>query len=587
MHFESSEEVDRALSNDSVQKLLSVGLSLGKQKSYTDLCLDFKSEDSECLLNLVSSILRTLFIEAQVNPRANARKSIFGKFEQKPQFSPFDIEFLRKSVKYIQVSRFKACIYDLLGSEELAINEYLSMPFEPWNWENDSIHEDWFAFAGLLRNNKWSSKGQCFLSLVERASDCFAKCTMFEINLVSEIMCQIPFTHDDMILYERALEYIVARSKFQESAEDFILLLIKSREFAKKYEFVEFSRRLTLEEFSTRLGVANRIINLSAKEYWGPAIGHLRVCNNMVGAILRQYVCDDDLINELEKKFYWQYVQYRNLAIQTKLAVNPVKINVKFVPRYHEKVSVGKVSKEILFRDFFQILPIQKTETDSGMVDVEAQMFNPLMDFNIVEGTRIAGSYKSDDTCNKTKLLEKYVVTLIAMHIGKNIISRVCKELCEEGDFFCESVESIFSKSTDAWYGRKRNQILLGIMAGFRGEFYIANMILLPLLEALVRDKLERLNESTRFIKNGREQEIVLSSLIEKDKFGECFNEDIRRNIKWLYGSSPSLNLRNILCHGICDDDDIVLADNLLCYSWWFMAMVFLRDCGHINNNAM
>lgn len=586
MHFESSEEVDRALSNDSVQKLLSVGLSLGKQKSYTDLCLDLKSEDSECLLNLVSSILRTLFIEAQVTPRANARKSIFGKSEQKPQFSPFDIEFLRKSVKYIQVSRFKACIYDLLGSEESAINEYLSMPFEPWNWENDFIREDWFAFAGLLNNKKWVSKRQCFLKLVERASDCFSKCSIFEINMVSEIMCQIPFTHDDMISYEHALENIVLTTKGCEPAENFILLLTKSKKFAKKYGFEDFYRRLALEEFSTRLCVANRIINLSAKEYWGPAIGHLRVCNNMVGAILRQYVCDDDLINELEKKFYWQYVQYRNLAIQTKLAVNPVKINVKFVPRYHEKVSVGKVSKEILFREFLQISPIQKTETDSGMVDVEAQMFNPLMDFNIVEGTRIAGSYKSDDTCNKTKLLEKYVVTLIAMHIGKNIISRVCKELCEEGDFFCESVESIFSKSTDAWYGRKRKQILLGIMAGFRGEFYTANMILLPLLEALVRDKLERLNESTRFIKNGREQEIVLSSLIEKDKFGECFDEDIRRNVKWLYGSSPSLNLRNVLCHGICDDYDILLADNLLCYSWWFMAMVFLRDCVHINNNA-
>ena len=487
-------------------------------------------------------------------------------------------------IKYIQVSRFKACIYDLLGSEESAIKEYLSMPFEPWNWENDSIHEDWFAFAGLVSKKKWVSKRQCFLKLVERASDCFSKCSIFEINMVSEIMCQIPFTHEDMVSYERVLEDVVARSKVHEPAEDYILLLIKTEEFAKKYGFEEFYKRLTFEEFSARLSEANRIINYLPQKYWGPAIGHLKSCNNMVGTILRQYICDEDLVDQLKNKFYWQYVQYRSLAIQAKLDMTPVKINVKFVPRYNEKVSGGKVSKEILFREFLHILPIQKEETDSGMVDVEAQMLNPLLDFNIVEGTRIAGSYTSDDAENKTKLLEKYVVTLIAMHIGETVILKMCKELDGERDSLCESIEGMFSNSADAWYGKKKMQLLLGIKAGFRGEFYTANMILLPLLEALVRDKLEKLNESTRFIKNGKEQEIVLSSLIARKKFDKCFDEDIRRNLKWLYGATPSLNLRNILCHGICDDEDVLIANILLCYSWWLMTVVFLRDCSHIHN---
>lgn len=584
VYFESSEEVESALSNDSVQKLLTVGLSLGKQKSYTDLCLDLKPKHRKSVLYLVSDIVRTLFTEAQVNPRADARKYIFVKCERKRPFSSFDIEFLRKAIKYIQVSRFKACIYDLLGSEESAIKEYLSMPFEPWNWENDSIHEDWFAFAGLVSKKKWVSKRQCFLKLVERASDCFSKCSIFEINMVSEIMCQIPFTHEDMVSYERVLEDVVARSKVHEPAEDYILLLIKTEEFAKKYGFEEFYKRLTFEEFSARLSEANRIINYLPQKYWGPAIGHLKSCNNMVGTILRQYICDEDLVDQLENKFYWQYVQYRSLAIQAKLDMTPVKINVKFVPRYNEKVSGGKVSKEILFREFLHILPIQKEETDSGMVDVEAQMLNPLLDFNIVEGTRIAGSYTSDDAENKTKLLEKYVVTLIAMHIGETVILKMCKELDGEKDSLCESIEGMFSNSADAWYRKKKMQLLLGIKAGFRGEFYTANMILLPLLEALVRDKLEKLNESTRFIKNGKEQEIVLSSLIARKKFDKCFDEDIRRNLKWLYGATPSLNLRNILCHGICDDEDVLIANILLCYSWWFMTVVFLRDCSHIHN---
>ena len=76
VYFESSEEVESALSNDSVQKLLTVGLSLGKQKSYTDLCLDLKPKHRKSVLYLVSDIVRTLFTEAQVNPRADARKYI-------------------------------------------------------------------------------------------------------------------------------------------------------------------------------------------------------------------------------------------------------------------------------------------------------------------------------------------------------------------------------------------------------------------------------------------------------------------------------------------------------------------------------
>ena len=99
VYFESSEEVESALSNDSVQKLLTVGLSLGKQKSYTDLCLDLKPKHRKSVLYLVSDIVRTLFTEAQVNPRADARKYILGKCERMRPFSSFDIEFLRKAIK--------------------------------------------------------------------------------------------------------------------------------------------------------------------------------------------------------------------------------------------------------------------------------------------------------------------------------------------------------------------------------------------------------------------------------------------------------------------------------------------------------
>ena len=164
-HFESSKAVKEALELKSVRKLLLLGLSLGVKKAYADLCIGLKSKDDNELFHLASNVLSNLFFEAQTIPRRDARSRIIGG-KKTSDFSTFDIEFMGKAVQYIKERRFIAAIYDLLGMDDYAVDAYLAMRFEPWEWESDEIHEDWRALVELLKLEKFNDLRAVFLTIV-------------------------------------------------------------------------------------------------------------------------------------------------------------------------------------------------------------------------------------------------------------------------------------------------------------------------------------------------------------------------------------------------------------------------------------
>ena len=537
-----------------------------------------KSKDDNELFHLASNVLYKFFLEAQTMPRRDARGRILGGKEKISTFSAFDIEFMGKSVQYIKEKRFIAVIYDLLGMDDSAVDAYLAMRFEPWRWESDEIREDWCALVELLKLEKFNALRAAFLTIVNDSIPVLSKSSVYAINSVSNLVMSLPYKHEEVEKYAHMLWMVMnQRSQFGQTEDD-VLLLVNIKEFSKKFNCIELARFCEIKEFSSRYYLATKIIESSPRIFWGQAIGHLEVCNRLIGTLIKEGVNDEKIAVDLKKKFYWQFAHCRDLAIRARLHKVSVSINVDTKRWQGMAEGIESQSTDELFARLLNISLIQESDVVVSREDVARQLLCSFLDVAIVEGSKIAGEFKSNDLNSRNRLVEKYIVVPIAKHISRTVIKPCVEKLHNESEYlkrrFYKCLEA------DAWCKNSKKQIVCGIIAGLNEDFYTANMVLLPQLEAFVRFKLECCNESTRHISGGIEKDLVLSTLITKPKFDECFDASIRDNIRWMYGSNPSLNLRNILCHGLCDDEDVDSANDVLCYSWWLLMKIFWEYAG-------
>lgn len=108
----------------------------------------------------------------------------------------------------------------------------------------------------------------------------------------------------------------------------------------------------------------------------------------------------------------------------------------------------------------------------------------------------------------------------------------------------------------------------LGISYGFNFKFCEAIHILAPQLENLVREQLKSLGVSTIVYDKDTsvQNEIGLSSLMQKPEISELFDEITIFEIKALFTENVGFNLRNNVAHGLLSDNSINRIDTF--YAW-------------------
>lgn len=108
----------------------------------------------------------------------------------------------------------------------------------------------------------------------------------------------------------------------------------------------------------------------------------------------------------------------------------------------------------------------------------------------------------------------------------------------------------------------------LGIGYGFNFKFCEAIHILAPQLENLVRVQLKTLGVSTIVYdkETSVQNEIGLSSLMQKPEVSQLFDENTIFEIKALFTENIGFNLRNNVAHGLLNDNSINRIDTF--YAW-------------------
>ncbi len=107
-----------------------------------------------------------------------------------------------------------------------------------------------------------------------------------------------------------------------------------------------------------------------------------------------------------------------------------------------------------------------------------------------------------------------------------------------------------------------------GLLLGYRGEFAAAEHLLVPQIEALVRYHLANAGERTTVIESdGRQNEIGLTALMQRDAANEIFGADISFEMRALLCGPLGPNLRNEVAHGLVNDNGSMSSTSV--YLWW------------------
>lgn len=106
------------------------------------------------------------------------------------------------------------------------------------------------------------------------------------------------------------------------------------------------------------------------------------------------------------------------------------------------------------------------------------------------------------------------------------------------------------------------------LFAGYERDFVTAIHLLIPQIEHMVRVHLKQAGaKTTNLDRNGVENELGLSTLMEMPEAEQVFGTDLSFELRALYCDPMGPNLRNELAHGLLDEAGCQTAYTV--YAWW------------------
>ncbi|EKH9212682.1 DUF4209 domain-containing protein [Vibrio parahaemolyticus] len=206
---------------------------------------------------------------------------------------------------------------------------------------------------------------------------------------------------------------------------------------------------------------------------------------------------------------------------------------------------------------------------------LEASFIQKMIGTNVIsrKGRKIAeipsvGDVRNDSEHSKAiqaQMIHDHLIT-IGFSVDAFILPAL-REILKEYRISREFLESLCFHSQLVPIGREKT-LGFGLWLGFEEEFSAAVHLLCPQFENIVREQLKLVGVHTTVIdKFGVEEEIGLSSLVDKPEFEELFGKTTAFEIRTLFTERVGANLRNEVAHGLIDDKDG--DNNYSVYAWW------------------
>ncbi|ULX56753.1 DUF4209 domain-containing protein [Ectothiorhodosinus mongolicus] len=125
----------------------------------------------------------------------------------------------------------------------------------------------------------------------------------------------------------------------------------------------------------------------------------------------------------------------------------------------------------------------------------------------------------------------------------------------------------------------REEQVGRGLLAGYQGDYATAIHLLVPQLEHMVRIALQTAGYNTQKIgDDGVQSEKGLGSLAAFSATAELLGEDRAFELKALFCEPVGPNLRNMVAHGLLDDE--VAGSVYSLYAWWWVLRLVVGGFG-------
>jgi len=125
---------------------------------------------------------------------------------------------------------------------------------------------------------------------------------------------------------------------------------------------------------------------------------------------------------------------------------------------------------------------------------------------------------------------------------------------------------------------RGRSKLIADALSfGFEYEFGTAIHLICPQIENLVRIQLKDAGALTTTIEDEIENEIGLSSLMEKAEIQTIFGKNLSFEIECIFTEALGFNLRNDVAHGLLDDTHARLSCGSV-YAWWMTLRMIMTS---------
>lgn len=115
-----------------------------------------------------------------------------------------------------------------------------------------------------------------------------------------------------------------------------------------------------------------------------------------------------------------------------------------------------------------------------------------------------------------------------------------------------------------------------GLYLGFEYRFYESIHLISPQVEFMVRNLLKQANIRTSINDTGIENEIGLSSLLDKPEAKSLLGNDLHFNLVSLYTDPLGANIRNYVAHGLLNDYSS--QSDAVVYAWWLYFKIIVMS---------
>ncbi|ATA21723.1 uncharacterized protein DUF4209 [Gibbsiella quercinecans] len=179
-----------------------------------------------------------------------------------------------------------------------------------------------------------------------------------------------------------------------------------------------------------------------------------------------------------------------------------------------------------------------------------------------VRADRMAKQLKSFDFSLKVAVAGEIMPAMYQLLKEYNFVLPFFQELCQLSPLI----------HTD-----RVNLVARALYLGFEYRFSEAIHLLSPQVEHLVRDMLKKANVRTSTIDEiGVENEIGLSSLLDKPEAESIFGKDLHFNFQALFTEALGANIRNYVAHGLLNDNSS--QSEAVVYAWWLYFKIIVRS---------